>query len=530
MKFKKLLLIFTLFVISINSAFATQLPTPIKNFILSENPQANIRFDSLIILKDGTIYLPVVPSYVEKVDKLEITYTYPNKTSFKKHPEVIIFNTNFALLKLITTKNGVLTVCQNPDIPMVIKTGSLPQDILVPRGLVLPDTLKGILGDVQVPLLNASNIIKEDTPKKQDLIVQTVKNNAPCEKIAINYKLKNKNYYINNYNSQFLKVFSSDSPNPLYNIKLSGVLKDMQPVCGGKYLVVLTNSKKQLDIIDVRNEYISKQIDLSVFPSEVVVDSKNDKAYVASFSDKSIFVIDLKEMKVKEQINITGSPQKLALSSDGTQLGYIDRATSNIYILRLDGSYENKLITNSPNLSKMIINDGKLYTINRTEQNFKAISFDLDKDFEALIDEKNTSGDNLTFAAVLDGIASGFKTPVKKDTLIEAPKYYSTGENTHKIGIKPTDMVLYKNKIYILCSQSNDIDVFDITSQKITKVITLPISGFSRRITPIINSNIALVTNVVEKKYVVMDLDKDEIAQTVNIDMPVNAITIVDKK
>lgn len=532
MKFKKLLLILTLFVISANSAFATQLPTPIKNFILSENPQATIRFDSLIILKDGTIYLPIFPSYLEKVHKLEVTYTYPNKANFKDKPEVIIFNTNFALLKLITTKNGVLTVCQNPDIPMVVKTGSLPQDILVPRGLVFPDILKGILGDVQVPLLNATNIVKTDAPKKQNLIVQNVKNNNISEKVAINYRLKNKNYYVSNYNSQLLKVFSSDSPEPIYSLKLSGVLKDMQSVCGGKYLIILTNSQKQIDVIDVRNEYISKQIDLSVLPSEIVVDAQNDKAYVASFSDKSIFVIDLKEMKVKEKINVIGSPQKITISTDGTQLGYIDRDTSNIYILKLDGSYENKLIANIPNLSKMIINDGSLYSINRTEQVFKVTEFDLDKFIPNETDNTEEFKNNdMTLSAVLDGIASGFKNPIPKEkTLNTGPKYFSTNENIYKIGIKPTDMILYKNKIYILCSQSNDVEIFDTKDYKITKVINIPISGFSRKITPVDNSNIAIITNVLEKKYVVMDLDKEEIIQTVNIDMPVNAITVVDKK
>lgn len=524
MKFKRFLITFLMFAISATSALATQLPQEVTDFLFKENPKTAIRFDGLITFMDGTVYLPIFPAYTNKVEKLQITYTYPERTSFSKKPEVIIFNNNFALLKLIKTKQGVLTVSQNPDIPLTIKTGSLPQDILVPKGLVLPDTLKGILGNVQIPLLNSTAVVMTPEPQKTaPQETKTTKKNVN-EKIAVNTKLKNKMYLVSNFESQYLKVFSSEQSEPLYSLKLNGVLKDMQPVCNDKYLMIITNTKKHIDVVDIHHEYIAKQIDLGVVPTEIITSNLGNKAYVASAADRSIFVIDLVEMKIKEKIKILGTPQKITINEEGTQLAYIDRASSNIYVLKLDGSYENKLVSTGINVSKLLLTNNQLYSIERTDNKFKITYYDLNKTFddEEPIKEKQT---------VMEGLVSGFDTTKRIDkTLTEAPKYYSTEEKYFEIGTKPTDMIKYKDKIFILCSQSNDIFVYNTKLEKITNNIKLPTAGFSRKISPVRNSNVAMVTNVLEKKYAVIDLDKENIIQTLNINVPVNSITIIEKQ
>ncbi len=539
MNLKRIILAFALIVFSINSAFATQLPKPVQDFVLTNYPNSTLRFDGMITLQDGTVYIPVIPSYLEKVEKLDVTYIYPQKTTIKDKPEVIVFNNNYALLKLIKTKNGILTVCPNPNLPMTIKTGALPQDILVPKGLVFPEALKGILGNVQVPLLTANTVIKEKNLGEQKLIVQTVQETTTAAQKAqkaqtttnLNLKLKNKNYYITNFDTQYLKVFSSNAPNPAYSLKLSGVPKDMKAVSNGKYLIVISNNQKIIDVIDVQNEYIAKQIDLSVMPNELAIDEKNNKAYVSSISDKSIFVVDLKDMKIKEKINLIGSPEKIAISENGSELAYIDRATSNLYILKLDGSYENKLIVNAPNTSKIILSAGKLYKINRVENKFSEITYDLEKDFTHLVEKKHPSEEKLTFSNVINGIVSNLTTPESvRKSLIQEIKYYSTDEKTIETGITPTDILSYNNKIFILCSKSNNILIYDTKTQKLSKDLKLPTNGFSRRITMVPNTNMAIITNVLENKYLVMDMDRETIIQSVYINTPVNAITIVDKR
>ena len=539
MDLKKAILILTLFFASATGAFATNLPDSVNQFVLKDYPNASIRFDGLITLSDGTVYLPIIPSYIQRVSDLEVTSTIPANASLKSEPDVIVFNNNFALLKLIRTKNGILTVCQNPNIPMVIKTGAIPQDLVVPRGLVLPDILKGILGNVQIPLLSDSNIIKEPaSEQKAPLTITPVRQNFVTTNVekttGLAQGLQNKIYYIANNNSLLLKVFSSNSPQPMYSLKLASVPRKIQAVQDGKYLLVLTNTQKQIDVIDVKNEYIAKQIDLSAVPSDITVNNAKQTAYVSSESDRSIFVIDLKEMKIKEKIALIGIPENIAISNDGTQLGYLDKTTSNVYVIRLDGNYANKLITNCSNVSKIALNNDKLYTLVRTEGKLKISDYNLDRDFEEekyQADRAKQTTTPATLAAVIDGIQSGIETTMQnKKELVGQPEYYATKTNDVLVGQKPTDLLFYKNKMFVLCSASNDIQVIDTTTQAVTKVIKLPTAGFPRKITKVTNTNLALITNVSQKKYAVLDLDKEAITQAVGISTPVNEIMVVEKR
>lgn len=533
MNFKKIFYSLVLMVVTGSCAIATALPPQVKDFILKENPKATIRFDGLVTYEDGTIYLPIIPSYLDNVDALKITYTYPDKKSFAQSPEVVVFNNNFTLLKVFKNPKGILTVTQAQSLPIAVKTGTLPQDLLVPKGLVLPENLKGILGNVEIPVLSA-NVVKDKTVYKSAPLPN--KNDSNKNSAAIFSKLRNKIYFVTNYDSQYLKVFSSGLPEPLYSLKIDGVPKDIKSVCNDKYLLVITSTEKSISVVDIRFEYIAKQIDLGVLPDEIVVNNKVNKAYVSSVDDKSIFIIDLKDMKVEQKIKIIGIPQKLAISDDGTQLGYIDRSSSNVYILALDGTYENKLVANQSNISKILINNNKLYLIDRAKNSLNVIDYVLasqeQADTEVPVNSKHS---------FKEGFMSGFKTAdletqanskpseAAQKELILAPKSYATSQASFPVGVKPVDMLLYKDKVFVVCAEKNEIVVFDVDSQKISKTIPLSLTGFSKKITQVENSNVAVVTNVLAKKYAVIDLDKASVIQTIGINMPVNSITIVDK-
>ena len=75
----------------------------------------------------------------------------------------------------------------------------------------------------------------------------------------------------------------------------------------------------------------------------------------------------------------------------------------------------------------------------------------------------------------------------------------------------------------------NSIDVFNTETNEVEKTIPLNIAGFSTKFNPIKKSNMAIITNVIEKKYVVFDLENQKVLQINPIDVPISTITVLNQ-
>lgn len=537
MKIKSLILILIIFLVNILSAEATQLPTGIKDYLVSQKKVPQIRFDGIVVYSDDVMYIPVFPAYPEEVEKISIKQTYPKDQQMAQLPDMVLFNNNFALLKIVRVGQNTLTVRTIPDLPVEIKTGLLPQDIMVPRGLVFPENLAGILGDVQVPLVgSAKSSTFVSTRKTAPLpsgkrVADTKRYNVPSD-------LKDKLFFVNNFQTEYLQVFSSTVSEPLYSLKTSGVMKDVKPVLNGNFLLIATRNKKNIDVVDITNEYVAKHIDLTSFPTEIAVDDANMKAYIASTDDESLSVIDLESMSMKEKIQLVGSPQCLSLSGDGTKLAYVDMKTSSVYVLDLQNNYENKLITSFPNATKILLKDNIIYAIARTKPKLRVIYFDLFQDNkltkskkqkkqeeEQKISEQKEAEDVTNDLIYEEDFA--MEAPVEE--LVENAKTYSTSIKDIEVGAKPVDMYMKNGKIYVLCAGNNSVYVYDTTKGDI-KEQKLSVEGFSKAFTPVPGSNLAIITNMADLKYVVYDMEKEKELQSYPVSEYINMITILERK
>ncbi len=537
MKFKSLIISLIILIITAHTAEAFQLPKEMKDYLMSQKKVPSVRFDGVVSYNNDVLYIPIIPSYPKTVEKVEIVKTFPSNRSMDSMPDLVLFNNNYSLIKLIRVDKNTLTVKDMPDLPIEVKTGALPQDLMVPRGLVFPESLAGILGDVKVPLIGeakAASFIsgRRSAPLPDGNRVQnTKKYNLPSA-------LTNKLFFVNNFQTEYLQIFSSSVSEPLYSLKTSGVMKDIKPALDGKYILAATNNMKNIDVIDVENEYIVKTITLSSNPSEIAVDDVNKKAYVASVADEALYVIDLETMTVKEKIQLAGSPQKLSISKDGKKIAYTDIKSSNVYILDLEHDYKNKLITNYPNITKLLLDEDVIYIIARTEPKLRIVSYDLLQDNEisktkkdkkkekrAKDDEKNSAEMNT------EDIFSGFdfNPPQEEEELIKDAKYYSSGIKDVEVGEKPVDMVERGEFVYVLCAGNNSVYAYNKTTNELL-VDKLPTDGFSKAFTPVSGTNYAVVTNMSDLKYVIYDMDKNKSVQTQPISEYINMITILERK
>ena len=117
---------------------------------------------------------------------------------------------------------------------------------------------------------------------------------------------------------------------------------------------------------------------------------------------------------------------------------------------------------------------------------------------------------------------------VPKQEEYEKLNYVESGETVETTN-KPVDMILYGGKIYILSATTNSVDIFNPQTNTVEKNVSLNVSGFSNKINPIKNSNLVIITNVAEKKYVVFDLERQMVLQTNPIDLQMTTLTVVNK-
>lgn len=470
--FKNILIVAILLLSSSISTFATTLPPYVLETIKTNFPDAVIRFDGLITLKDGTTYIPILPTDTKKDPSGNIVSTYPSGKKFLQRPEVVLFDSNYALLKVIRDKNGNPTVTDSKKIPFVIKTGLFPQDLLVPPGFYIPDDMKIMLGDLDINVVHAN---------VNATIKGLVRINGADSKIVPVPHLSGKTLLATTLDSKQIYFIPADSSTPLFSLELQNLPKFIQPVNDDKYILVAVAGKTYIDVADVQQEVFAKKIDLGYQPTEIILNSDKTKAFVAVEDDQALFVIDLKTMSLFEKIKIKGYPKNIALTADDKQLVYQDKNSGDIYTLTLDATYLNKYVYNASNVSKFVLDKNYLYILSRTEN----ILMVVDTNIRDLI----------------------YKQPVSQ---------------------KPVDMILIDNKLYIL-SALNQLDIFDLNDFAFKQSIKLSDNGFSRKIVSVPNTNVFMITNVLDKNYTVFDPVTDSIVKTVKTTVYINDLKVMNR-
>jgi len=458
---------------------AAKIPDGVKNLVKKDYPKADFRFDGVLILPDGTIYLPLYPSLIKKPEVLQIKATNPEKKTLADKPDVIILNNDFVLLKVLIDQKGRKTVVNMANPPIEVRTGLLPQDMLVPSGLTIPDNIKGIIGNLQIATALDAGLRVKTEPLLQKKVVTT---KAGKNLVSVIPQLQNKLLYIATCYSKNIQVVNGEGHSPDYALAQKTIPIDIEVVGDDKFMLVTTFSKTYVDVISLADERVIKQIDLTTPAEEIVFDKFTNTAYVSSSVASSIYVIDLNTMTLKQKIKVRGTCEKLSLSPDGKKMFYTDRKTNDVWAIELDNNFVIKNIGKFPNVSKIAFSQNKIYVTSRTKNRL----------------------------AIVDYATLGLLNEIE----VEA---------------KPIDMLLYKDKLYILSAQNNAVQVLDTTTDEITDTIYLNTDGFSTKIYQIKNTDIALVTDTKAGKYSVLDLDKKLVLKTTPLEIPISVIVVANK-
>jgi DNA-binding beta-propeller fold protein YncE len=465
---KKLIIGLAIMLSIIAPANATKVPENVRNFVTADYPEAVFRFDGVVILPDNTVYLPLIPSKFNTEDEVNIKYTLPAGKKLSDKPDAIVLSNDYVMLKLLTNANGKNTVINLPAPPVELVTGLFPQDMLVPKNFAIPNSMKNIIGNLDIRTMQSNGMILPVIPPKAGLIKNSI-SNIPA--------LKDKIFYIASRTSKNIQVV-----NPENNYASYALSQEEMPITVKGYdvfLLVTSYGKKSMDVISLTDDKVIKEVNFATQPEEIVIDNKNKLAYISSGGDASLYVVDLETMTVKKQIRLNGMCEKVIISEDGTKLFYNDKQTREVWAIELDNDYLLKKVGRFANVSKLAFIDGKLYVTSRTN-NYLAI---VDYDSQSLL--------------------SG-----------------------NAISAKPVDMLAYKDQLFVLGAAEKTIDVIDTSIDKRTDIISLPDSIFPTKIVRIDDTNIAIVTDAKSNTYSVLDLDKKEVIKTNRLDIPVSAVYV----
>jgi YVTN family beta-propeller protein len=476
--------------------FGTELPKQIIDFIKIKFPEANIRFDGLIELPDGTKYLPVLPiNYEYANDSAEIIITIPANTDLTKRPDLILFANNLSLLKMIKKSDGTYTLISSPQIPLRVKLGLLPQDLVVPENLVIPPELRVITGDLKIK-------VNDDASK---IIVNTQNNKSIIKNTDISYStgkvnnlsnpelqdLVDKTLYSTNFQTSLIYVIFPKTGKPMKTIELTSIPSDIAITNDNRYVLVTGFSSNQVSIIDTINNSFITDINVGKLPIAIALSEDSELAYIANKLSSSISILDIKNMLVRQELSVIGTPSCIIASEDEDVVFYSDSASGKIYKLQIPDfknsanrktESEITLLTQVSNISKIAKAGNYLFILSRS--NNTMIIYD-----------------------------------VLENKVVK----------TLDVGKKPVDLDVLKekNKLYVLSAESYSIDVVDLSTLSITNTVTLKNSGFPKNMNIMKLTNKALISNTDSYEIAVIDLDKEKVIDYLPVGTTINSLIIM---
>lgn len=483
MKFKKLILIASIILFAIgNTAFASKLPNDVWNYVKTNLPQAQQRFDSVITFANSTtMYIPLYPPNTIQVDSIETEYTYPENQTLRNYPEVVLLNNGYSLLKVTKDSNGDYTLTKKDDLPLKVRLGIMPQDLLIPIGLKVPESLKLTLGDLLIPSKEEKTLAYRDdyTQKEKNPFTPAVLSNEFVQTSEFN----NKKVLINPKGSKFFEVYDNTSKKPLYELKLSSMPLKVLVSKKSNVALVLYWSGKEIEIIDLKDENSISKIELESNASDAVLNVNDNTAFVTSQNAKRIYCIDLNTMQLTKVIKLEQKPSKITYNEVDNSISFFDEFTSRVYnVTKNMDEYVVQPLGEAVNVAKLLSDVANVYAISRTEN----LLYVFDKAQSKLI-------------------------------------------NTIDLDKKPTDAVLYKTKLFVICSKEGYLNVYDTNDEKIILRQQISKDGFYSKLTVIPDNNNMIISGINAKSYLVYDMDNMKISKEQASYIDIANIIITDK-
>ncbi|MGE0199709.1 MAG: YncE family protein [Candidatus Melainabacteria bacterium] len=473
------------------TAGATELPGTVEAYLINKDAKVSVRFDGMIQFGNGQRYLPVIPQDPGvNAEPQAVVKTYPENVDY---PDLIQFDNNYFLIRLVTTSAGRLTLPDLAEVPIALKEGMLPQDLLLPENLFIPQDLKVILGSLPYN----PQFVPEKTPTPAPVKTPSGGARKPAPKPTTGKPAE-------------AQVSKAPTAAPVksrlfINSSLDHMLTSMDPATG----------------------QVISQLDLNCVPANMISSADGKRLFVACLSTDETVVVDTEANLVKTRIPVGKRPHQLLYLADRNEILVSNRFSpfiSSIDAEHLTDSVPYNLPGNGGVMARldknrMLVADAfleKLYIYNlETHQ--------VDKTLRGL------PGISALWVQPLPGPGESFVVWAISRTHHKAVALDLVSD-THlaeiEVGRKPVAFLPFANTLQVLCAGSDEVDVIDLASRSVVKRIALPAESFPSDLALAADREHAYVTAAAQPGVWVLDLPASRVDTVLKTEIQGQSIAV----
>ncbi len=446
------------------SAWATDLPPGVLNYLREKDPQVKVRFDGLVLFSNGESYVPVIPQDPDlHPDSQRVIAALPEGAAY---PDLIQFDNNFFLMRLILTSSGRLTFPKMAEYPMQLREGLLPQDFLIPGNLFIPVELKVLLGSLPY---NPSYV-----PEKKPVIVPPAVALSQQGGQSAPLTVGNRLTYVFDLNNQKILAIEPLTGKITGEVALESVPAGLELSPDGKLLFLPCLSTNELVVVDTGSNLVKTRVPVGQRPDSVMYVPGMKEVIVSNRYSPYLSVVDGEKLQAGVKIDLPGNGGVMALIPAESRLLVADSGKPQLYLVNLKTRAVEKTIPALPDISVL-----------------RAF--------------KNTAGELEIW------VASRSKDEVSVLNLDGAVL------KTLTVGKKPVDMITYRNKLFILSAGDARFDVVDMTNRTLQPAIPLLSDTFPASVVNSPSEQRAYVVTAGSTDLIVVNLSSEQMEKSVPV-------------
>ncbi|MEB3287535.1 MAG: hypothetical protein VKJ04_08540 [Vampirovibrionales bacterium] len=520
---------------------ATRLPAGVLNYVHQKDPKVQVRFDGVVIFSNGNTYLPIIPQDPSaRPDAIQVVATTPEKVDY---PELIQFDNNFFLIKILQTSAGRLTLPRLANVPIQLKEGLLPQDLVMPNHLFIPDELKVILGE-----LPYDPSLKNAVPKES--VAQTLKKLTPpgASKASDTSNKAGTNpnqrlLYAYDMDKQLLSRVDVLSKKIQATISLGCMPASMVSSPDGKYLYAGCLSSNEVVVVDLAANLIKTRVGVGSKPQDLLLLPDVGYLVVGNRFEQTLDLINTHDLlpATKEfKIDLPGRPGPMAAISE-RQILVADAYKNQIYQYDLSNRQLERTINTLPDVSALWIErienaNPRLWVTSRSEGKVQVLDLPSAKPIATVaVGSKpiaiqsakfNPAEQRASQPAITNEMMAA--APSKSDSKKENEVVPGAAAGSAKTEVTPEAQNLLKDqvRVYVLCAGDDRIDIIDADKLRLSSSINLSPGMFPTAMVIPAAEKLAYIGGAGQDGIAVVDLIQNQPLETVSVPFRTFSLTM----